>query len=380
MMVHGIVVKDIPKCFAPNSSHSIIIKEENVKIPLSSKGVISYVHVQTPTVNEIETCQQITLTSDIEWNPNSLMDTTSKISMISTSESEEKHDSMTRKINEIHITSSATVNKKKLFIEESELASRWSIGIKDAHETVNATTQKFILNALHPIERRFQTKNAMLRYNNLNCQFSSDTFFSNVKSLLQNTCAQLFVTDFGYLKFSPMKQKSEAGFALKELIQDVGIPKHLHTDGAKELTLGTWKQICKETGIQTTQTEAHSPWQSRTDVEIRELKRHVRRLTSRSQTPTVLWDFCCQYVAELRNRIACLLLQLHGHTPYKMITGNTPDISKFLEFTWYQPVWYYAADVFPQENKLLGRWIGIAHRVGQAMCFQVLPSSGMAYQ
>ena len=227
-------------------------------------------------------------------------------------------------------------------LKESELASRWSIGIKDAHETVNATTQKFILNALHPIERRFQTKNAMLRYNNLNCQFSSDTFFSNVKSLLQNTCAQLFVTDFGYLKFSPMKQKSEAGFALKELIQDVGIPKHLHTDGAKELTLGTWKQICKETGIQTTQTEAHSQWQSRTEIEIRELKRHVRRLTSRSQTPTVLWDFCCQYVVELRNRIACLLLQLHGHTPYKMITGNTPDISKFLEFTWYQPVWYYA--------------------------------------
>jgi hypothetical protein len=31
-----------------------------------------------------------------------------------------------------------------------------------------------------------------------------------------------------------MQSKSEAGFTLKELIQDVGIPKELHTDGAKE--------------------------------------------------------------------------------------------------------------------------------------------------
>jgi hypothetical protein len=73
------------------------------------------------------------------------------------------------------------------------------------------------------------------------------------------TCKQLFVTEFGYTKFTPMKTKGEAGHALKELLQDVGIPGELHTDGAKELTMGTWKQVYRDAGIKTPTTEKNSP-------------------------------------------------------------------------------------------------------------------------
>jgi hypothetical protein len=201
---------------------------------------------------------------------------------------------------------------------------------------------------LHPIERWFETKNVALRYNQLKCKLYSDTFFLGVKSIIQNTCAQLFATAFGYIKFSAMNSKSEAGFALKELIQDIGIPSELHTDGAKELMIGSWKQVCRESGIKTTTTEKNSPWQNRTEVEIRELKRHVRRLMMKTNTPLSLWDFCCQYTVELRNRIARPLPQLHGRTPYEVLTGNTPDISEFLEFSWFQHIWYYEPSVFPE--------------------------------
>jgi len=268
------------------------------------------------------------------------------------------------------------LDKKNLFIQEQTLASNWGIGLTDASNTLKATTQSFIRNALHPIERRYRTKNVTLKYNQLKCRFYSDTFFSSVKSSLQNTCGQLFVTDFGYSKFTPMHSRSEAGFALKELIQDVGIPKDLHTDGAKELTMGTWKKVCQDAGIKTTQTEKNPPWQNRTEVEIRELKRHARRLMSRSRPPLQLWDFCCQYTVELRNRIARPLPQLHGRTPYEVLTGNTPDISEFLEFSWFQPVWHYEPSAFPEQNRYIARWIGVPHRVGQAMCFWILPISG----
>ena len=59
-----------------------------------------------------------------------------------------------------------------------------------------------------------------------------------------------------------MKLKSEAGYALKELIQDVGIPSEIHTDGAKELTSGIWKQVCRDADIKVSQTEKSSPWQN----------------------------------------------------------------------------------------------------------------------
>jgi hypothetical protein len=208
----------------------------------------------------------------------------------------------------------------------------------------------------------------MLKYNRLKCCLHLDTFFLNVTSTHGNKCGQLFATDFGYIKFVPMASKSEAGYALQEVIREIGIPNQIHTDGAKELTQGRWRDFCRDANILTTQTESNSPWQNLTEIEIRKLKRHVRRLMARTNTPSVLWDYCCQYTTELRNYLARPPPQLHGRTPHEVITGNTPDISEFLEFSWYEPVWYLEPSPFPQQIKRLARWIGIAHRVGQAMC------------
>ncbi len=113
-----------------------------------------------------------------------------------------------------------------------------------------------------------------------------------------------------------MKSKAEAGYALQGTIRDIGIPNHIHTDGTKELIQGRWKEICKDANINATHTEPESPWQNKTEIEIRELKRHIRRYMARTNTPTVLWVFCCQYISELRNFLARPMLQLKGHTPH----------------------------------------------------------------
>jgi len=177
---------------------------------------------------------------------------------------------------------------KRNFKSDEQLAHTWAIPNLVASDTLKATTQEFIRSSIHPVERRFHTKNAMLRYNRLSCQMYSDTFFANCSSLTGNKCAQLFVTDFGYLKFTAMKNKSEAGYALQELIGEVGIPLRIHTDGAKELTNGKWKEVCRDSNIIMSQTKKDSPWQNRTEIEIRELKRHVRRLMGHTQTPIIL--------------------------------------------------------------------------------------------
>jgi hypothetical protein len=63
--------------------------------------------------------------------------------------------------------------------------------------------------------------------------------------------------------------------------------------------------------------------------------------------------------------------------PYELVTGNTPDISEYLAFRWYQPVYYFDTAAFPEERELIGRWMGVAHNIGQAMCFWILPKSGV---
>ncbi len=188
--------------------HSFIVNEENLTIPLKLNGIISYFEGRTPTINEVENCPHIILTSAEEWNPYSSHFTnresevvnTIKISAIYT----EYMEYSDRWLLQESTLSLVKLDRKHLFIQEQQLATIWGIGVKDATSTLKAMMQSFIRSALHPIERRFKTKNVTLRYNQLKCRFYSDTFFSGVKSLLQNTCVQLFVTDFGYIKFSPI--------------------------------------------------------------------------------------------------------------------------------------------------------------------------------
>ena len=86
--------------------------------------------------------------------------------------------------------------------------------------------------------------------------------FAMAESIQANTMGQICVNDLDFLHFILMHTKSEAGDALAEFIQDVGIPSALHTNEAKELTLGHWKQVRLDHVIKQTQTEPYSPWQN----------------------------------------------------------------------------------------------------------------------
>ncbi len=279
---YGHIVNDVPKHLG-GSTHSIISSDQQIDIPLKLRGIISYFPVRTPTLQEIENCINLILTSDKEWQPYS----------DDFQQEERKHEYYDLK-----------AVKKDLFLSHKELSNRWAIPEATAKQTLQVTTQTFIRNVQLPIERRSRTKNVMLKYNRLKCRMYSNTFFSNIVSIQGHKCGQLFTTDFGYCRFVPMKTKSDAGYALQDVLHDSGIPNHIHTDGAKELVQGKWKDIYRDANIEMTQTEPHSPWQNRTEIEIRELKRHAKRFMARTKTPSPLWDYCCQYTTELRNHLA----------------------------------------------------------------------------
>ena len=55
-----------------------------------------------------------------------------------------------------------------------------------------------------------------------------------------------------------------------------------------------------------------------------------------------------------------------GHddrTGYERLNGKTPDISEWLDFTFYDLVWYYNLDNpdITDNARQLGRWLGISH-------------------
>ena len=63
-----------------------------------------------------------------------------------------------------------------------------------------------------------------------------------------------------------------------------------------------------------------------------------------------------------------------GTIPLTDVTGETPDISEYLDFAIYDKVWYKDnAGLSPQQP---GRWLGISSRTGRLMCYHILTQKG----
>ena len=54
-------------------------------------------------------------------------------------------------------------------------------------------------------------------------------------------------------------------------------------------------------------------------------------------------------------------------------TGVTPDISVYLQFTFWQPILYLDHESnWPSSKERSGRWVGVAHNIGDALTFWIL--------
>ena len=268
-----------------------------------------------------------------------------------------------------------TANKGPILTKEV-LAKRWGIGLDTAHRTLVATTQHGVRRVLHPVERRYRTRQSHLRFPSLNTRLYTDTLFSTSKSLRGNKCAQVFTNGYGYDLFYPLKKEADAVDALNEVIRSVGVPKELVSDGARAEVKGRFAAVANEYRVKQKTTEPYSGWQNRAEAAIREIKRGIKRASIRARSPKRLWDFCGEWVAAIRRITAHDLPALHDRVPSEVVEGGTPDISEYAQFDWYQTVWYLDPAVqFPNDARKLGKWIGVAHDVGSPMTFWVLPAS-----
>jgi hypothetical protein len=190
------------------------------------------------------------------------------------------------------------------------------------------------------------------------------------------TCAQIFTDGHGFVKVYPIKGKGEAHQALMRFIHEVGVPKDLLTDLAPEEMRGEWGEIVRKYKINQKTMEANLPWQNRAEAEIREVKKLVRRALRVNSTPSEFWCYAMEWAARIRSLTAHDSLILGSRTPEERITGRTPDISEYAYFAWSDWVWIREPATFPDSDIRLGKWLGVADNVGQAMTYWVLTATG----
>jgi hypothetical protein len=59
---------------------------------------------------------------------------------------------------------------------------------------------------------------------------------------------------------------------------------------------------------------------------------------TKKNVPKRLWDFGLVYKSEILSRMAC---GNDRRTGYEEVTGQTPDISEWLDFEFYDLVWWW---------------------------------------
>ena len=194
------------------------------------------------------------------------------------------------------------------------------------------------------------------------------------KTLKGKTCAQVYSDGKGYIRTDPMTSKKEAGITLGRFLEDVGVPNKMIYDGAPE-QIGPeskFQKIMRKYQIKGHQNEAFTQKNNRAEDGVRELKRRWKQRLIRRRAPKRVWDFGLVWESEILSRMCRNNSTCSG---IERITGDTPDISEWLEFEFYDICWYWDTpnDI---DNPKIGRWLGVSHRVGSAMCYWILTSMG----
>ena len=132
------------------------------------------------------------------------------------------------------------------------------------------------------------------------------------------------------------------GQALDDFVHNFGAPMHLTFDGHQS-------QVGKKTwffwGLHKYKIEHHvssprRPNENPAEGTIREIKRRFFIIMRKLKVPKRLWDYLIIWICETSNLSISSTKYASGRTLIEIITGDTPDISKYLDFSFYDWVSY----------------------------------------
>ena len=432
LRLNDIRVNDEPKHMVPNPNeyqHAIVIKtpedneqKEELVIPLHLDGVFSYFEASKPTTAEWEGAHKewcLDLTYDTpEWEPTKLGLDERESAMLGDDGtvandwhadywSQERMSRMIASLSkdrvfdppaeglagalesQVHVKAftkkarrlvkSVKTGKKRWKVGPAALAKRWGIGVGAAKRTIDATTQFAVRSLANPtLTRRFATHDKMLRFRRLPCKMYTDTMKAKIESWFRRSrYGQVYVTDFGWIGFYPMRKKSEAVDTFDTLAHTKGIPTHLVMDNSLEQTQGRFRKKARSYGVKIEQNDTYSHWQNDAEGGIREIKQGTRRTMVATHTPAMLWDHCSEWRAKVMSNTARGNYRLQSQVPETMLTGQTSDISNLAEYGWYEWVKYHD---YSSKEETLGRWLGPTEdNVGSAMASKILMKNCNTY-
>jgi hypothetical protein len=121
--------------------------------------------------------------------------------------------------------------------------------------------------------------------------------------------------------------------------------------------------------------KGHSTQNHKAETEIRELKTRWKTCMTERQVPKRLWDYGLTYISEILSIIA---RPSTGRPGMEEIKGQTINNSEWLDFLFYDLIWYWNEHKTDMTDyqRLLGHWLGIAHRIRSDLKYWILTKGG----
>jgi hypothetical protein len=241
--------------------------------------------------------------------------------------------------------------------------------------TLSATTQLVQYNTDSSLLRNISKNDQALRYKKIKSFFFTDTLFATkgAKSTRGNICAQVFVSDKGFVAVYPMKDQRSYLLALKEIAKDVGAPEVLVCDAHPTQEKLEVKEFLIQIGTTLQVLEAKTQWANWAELYIGLIKEATWKDMHATGSPIVLWDYCMECRALIFQVTAKKLFQLHGTNPHTATFGTEADISHKCNFGWYEWVYYPTQSAqFPFQKECLGQCLGPAWNEGNIMVQWIL--------
>ena len=258
------------------------------------------------------------------------------------------------------------------------MAERFRIGLEQARATIRATTQKGIRSAIMPLSWRYKT-DRFYHTKRLMGKFSTDTVYFKVKTLHQYVGSQVFTHKCGFNAPYHLSRVNgdQVGESLADFVHEYGAPEHLTFDGASVQTgrRTRFQEVIRKSNIDYHVSQPRRPNENPAEQAIREIKKRWYNIQAKTGADDRLSDYGISYVCEVGNLTTSSSKYARGRTPLEIISGETPDISEYLDFAFYDWVTYKSNAGVGSPD--LGRWLGVSHRVGPIMSYWVLPRSGI---
>ena len=169
-------------------------------------------------------------------------------------------------------------------------------------------------------------------------------FSTEVQSIHGNKYAQVFSHKNGFGVCYPLTRLTgdAIGQQLQHFCFDWGIPEFLKSDGHPSQTGPNtlFQKLIRLHQNHHTLSEPYRPNQNPAEGTIREIKKRWYPVMYKKNVPKRVWDYGLVWICETGNLSVSQSHYANGRISLEDITGETPDISEYTDFSFYDCIIY----------------------------------------